>query len=194
MDAHRSVYKKCRNEVIQFTGDLYDSLATVDTMPLVDPKKSVARINNNRKFHPDKPPYKTHFGLLIDRGEQTAGFYVHIEPGASFVGAGLHNPQKEKLDAIRRQIDRDGDRLDQLRQSDTFQERFGSIDGAELKTSPRDYDQDHPYIHLLRKKSFTVQAPIKQSDFTQGKALKKITAIYRDALPFMRFFDQALQY
>lgn len=192
MDENRSWYKKERDLVIEFTNALYQSFATVDTMPLVDPKKSVARINNNRRFQPDKPLYKNNFGLMINRGEGKSMFYVHVSPGQSFLGGGIHSPLKEQLAAIRDYVDYNGERLQKIVDALNFQQYFGGISGSELKTAPRDFDKEHPHIHFIRKKDFTVMQNIPDTTLTKKTAIAKITDVYEQSLPFLKYLDDAL--
>jgi uncharacterized protein (TIGR02453 family) len=192
MDDNRAWYKKERELVIDFTKALYDSLAAVEAMPLVDPKKSVARINNNRRFQPDKPLYKNNFGLMINRGEGKSMFYVHVSPRQSFIGGGIHSPMKEQLTAIRDYIDYDGDRLQKIVDAPNFQKYFGGISGSELKTAPRDFDKEHPHIHFIRKKDFTVMKNITDASLCKKTAIADITDVYEQSLPFLRFLDDAL--
>ena len=192
MDENRPWYKKERELIIEFTNALYQSFATVDTMPLVDPKKSVARINNNRRFQPDKPVYKNNFGLMINRGEGKSMFYVHVSPGQSFIGGGIHSPMKEQLAAIRDYIDRDGLRLQKIVDAPDFKKYFDAISGSELKTAPRDFDKEHPHIHFIRKKDFTVMQNVNDAFFNRPSAVKEITDVYTKALPFLEYLDDAL--
>ncbi len=191
MDENRSRYKTQRDNVISFADALYKSFATIETMPMSDPKKSLMRINNNRRFQPDKPIYKTHFGVGIDRGEKKAGFYVHIEPNANFVGTGIYHPQKETLDKVRAQIDRAGEDLQKFVDSKDFKKYFGTLDGRELKTSPRDYSADHEFIHFLRKQDLTIGQKFDNKEMTDDSIIQKITATYQAALPFVHFLDEA---
>ncbi len=191
MDENRERYHLHRDKVIEFARDIYDSFATVDTMPVVDTKKSIARINNNRKFHPDRPPYKNNFAVMVNRGEGKCGFYIHIEPANSFVGGGIYHPEREKLEAVRANIDQNGAELQRIVDSSTFKKYFGSLDGDELKTSPRDYSQDHEYIHFLRKKDLIIYRSFTNKDFLEDNVVEEITRIYKAGLPFLRFIDDS---
>lgn len=192
LDKNRGRYKTQRQNMIDLAAAIYDAFATVDTMPLTEPKKSVARINNNRRFHPDKPPYKTNFGIMINRGEGQCGFYLHVEPGQNFLGAGVYHPARETLDKIRHLIDQKGEELDRIIQQAEFNKTFGALGGDELKTSPRDYPADHPYIHLLRKKDFVVMKDLSNAEMMAEDLSVKLSQDFATALPFMRFIDEAL--
>ena len=70
-----------------------------------DPKRSIFRIYRDVRFSKDKSPYKTHAASWFKHqnsghgvGSEThgggAGFYFHLEPGASFVGGGIWMPPR----------------------------------------------------------------------------------------------------
>lgn len=81
------------------------TLAAAKKLPLSgDPAKAVFRIHRDVRFSKDKRPYKTHCGASLSRtGQKLAPglFYIHIEPGASFVGAGFWHPEPPVLEALR---------------------------------------------------------------------------------------------
>ncbi|NIP83273.1 MAG: DUF2461 family protein, partial [Gemmatimonadetes bacterium] len=82
---------------------------------------SLFRIHTNRRFNPDRPPYKTHAGIQFRHrrgGDVHApGFYLHLEPtggteggeGGCFVGLGIWRPDRDALTAIREAIVEDPD-------------------------------------------------------------------------------------
>lgn len=192
LDAHRERYQAHRQMVIHFTAALYDQLATVATMPWQDPKKSVARINNNRKFHPHKPPYKDHFGIMVHRGPDTAGLYLHLHPEEGFFGGGIYRPSRDTLAAIRAHIDQQGAELRAALHTEAFQGRFGNLQGDQLKVAPRDYAQDHPHIDLLRYKDFVFSRPLSRHELCSPKLLEELSADFAAALPFLHFLDAAM--
>ncbi len=191
MDTQRDRYHLHRDKVIDFAGAVYEAFASVEAMPVVEPKKSVARINNNRKFHPDKPPYKNSFAVMVSRGKEKCGFYIHIEPAASFIGGGIYHPGREKLEALRAHIDRAGAELERIINAKRFKEVYKKPEGDELKTAPRDYSVDHPYIHFLRKKDMIVKKEYHNQDFLQEGILQQLTEDYKAAVPFLNFIDEA---
>ena len=72
----------------------------------LDAKKSLFRIYRDTRFSKDKTPYKTNIGasLGMGKGSQKAGYYLHIEPGKSFLGGGIYMPESSALKAIRKEI------------------------------------------------------------------------------------------
>jgi uncharacterized protein (DUF2461 family) len=55
-------------------------------------KRSMFRIYRDTRFAKDKSPYKTHVGIYFrheaSADADTAGLYLHLEPGHVFLGAG----------------------------------------------------------------------------------------------------------
>ena len=75
---------------------------------LAEPKReggSIMRIYRDTRFGKDKTPYKTnvgiHFRHSIGGDVHAPGLYVHLEPDACFIAAGIWMPPTEPLSAIR---------------------------------------------------------------------------------------------
>lgn len=192
LDQNRPWYQEVRQGLIDFAGQLHEAMATVAAMPMIEARRCVGRINNNRRFHPDKPPYKTHFGLMLKRGPGRLDFYLHLEPGASFVGAGLYHPAREPLLAFRQKVDREGARLTQISQAPALLKHYGAISGESLKRSPRDYPADHPYLDFLKLKDIVLTRAIPQSELFKESFLLRFRDYFAAALPLLEFLDEAL--
>lgn len=59
----------------------------------------ILRIYKDVRFSKDKTPYKTNFGVGFSRTKPRlrGGYYIHLEPGNSFVGGGFWAPDNEDL-------------------------------------------------------------------------------------------------
>jgi uncharacterized protein (TIGR02453 family) len=103
------------------------------------------RINRDIRFSKDKSPYKTNLGIWMSAGNKNtnfAGYYVHIEPGASFIAGGVHWPDAADLKKIRREIDGFYEDLDAIVEDKEFKKIYGKLDRDEnnsLKTVPKGY-------------------------------------------------------
>src|SRR5919108_6356028 len=75
---------------------------------------SLFRIYRDTRFSKDKSPYKTHAGIYfrheLAKSAHAPGFYLHLEPGQVFLGAGIWRPDTEPLAQIRTAIAEDPDR------------------------------------------------------------------------------------
>ena len=127
----------------------------------LEAKNCIFRINRDIRFSNDKSPYKTNFGAFIVRGgrkngDKFAGYYLHIEPGKSFIAGGAYMPPSPWLSAIREKIDHDPGRFLKIIQNKDFIKTYGQLDGDKLKTPPRGYSSDNPNIEFLKFKSYLV--------------------------------------
>jgi len=77
-------------------------------IPLVgDPDRGIFRVYRDVRFSANKQLYKTHQGAVLTRsgGKGDPGLlYVHLEPGASMMGAGFWHPAPELLNRLRHAI------------------------------------------------------------------------------------------
>lgn len=129
----------------------------ISPMIVAQPKAngSIAPINNDLRFSPDKPPYKDHLLLKFWEGEnkKTAPtLYVRLSGDEVGFATGV---MPADLDRWRRAID-DGtigaalaDALDELGEG-----RELDIAGEGYKRVPKPYSEEHPRAALLRHKMF----------------------------------------
>ena len=127
----------------------------------LEAKSCIFRINRDIRFSHDKSPYKTNFGAFIVKGgrkngDRFAGYYLHIEPGKSFIAGGAYMPPSPWLSAIREKIDHDPAKFLKIINNKDFIKTYGQLGGDKLKTPPRGYSSDNPNIELLKFKSYLV--------------------------------------
>ena len=166
---------------------------------LAEPKRmggSIMRIYRDTRFGKDKTPYKTnvgiHFRHSIGGDVHAPGLYVHLEPDACFLAAGIWLPPTEPLAAIRQAIMDNVAEWNKVRNNKKFVSRY-KFDGDSLKTAPRGIDLNHPAIVDLRRKSFAGITPVSEKAFLQADILDKIMSAFDDAKPLMKFLCDALQ-
>ena len=102
-------------------------------------------------------------------------------------------PEAETLKKIRKEIDYSGTELKQIENDPEFKKLFSGIEGEKLKTSPRDYEANHPYIDYLKLKSFTVSHPISDKAVESGAFLNFAMDGFRRMKPFNDFLRQAIE-
>src|SRR5688572_20131343 len=106
-------------------------------LPLeADPKRSIFRIYRDTRFSKDKSPYKTNVGASMPWVEGTSGAddvvhgngaYIHIKPGSMFAGGGMWMPDKTRLDAFRRAVVDDPERVRTALEDPAFLATFGPV-------------------------------------------------------------------
>ena len=169
-----------------------------------DPKRSMFRIYRDIRFSKDKSPYKTHAACWFyhrdaDRrvGSEAegggAGFYVHVQPGASFVGGGIWMPPRAMLDRLRDAIAEKWKAFDRLVRDAAFQRRFGGLsDEAVLKRMPRGFAETHPAAGWLRYQSFTAGRVLGDGQVTGARLPALLEADFARLLPLVRWLNGAL--
>ena len=98
---HKPKYEAhVRQPFLRLITDLQPDLAAVSEHFRADPRTvggSLFRIYRDARFSNDKSPYKSWQGarLFHERRKQVPApsFYIHLQPGESFVGAGLWHPE-----------------------------------------------------------------------------------------------------
>ncbi len=173
-----------------------------------DPKSSLFRIHRDIRFSKDKSPYKTHVafwifhrspgrgvGQTVDGG---AGFYFHLEPGASMVAGGLWMPPSPKLQRVRDAMSDNVASWEQAVLDQAFVRRFGGLNddepGVLLKRLPRGYAPGHPAERWLRFKSYTVSRGLSDAEATGPTVAERVMKEYAVMLPFVRWLNRALGY
>lgn len=105
--AHRDDYRQAADNFAQVLQALIDGLAKIDpALQGLSPARCTYRIYNDMRFH-NKPPYKTHLAAYITpngKNTGTAGFYLHIEPGASMFIGGIYKAPTRVMQSIREDI------------------------------------------------------------------------------------------
>lgn len=191
-------YLDAKENVDAFAEAVLNGFRKIDTSipPELTAKKCVMRIYRDVRFSKDKSPYKNNFGIGISskgKGNDGPGYYIHIQPGQSFIAGGYWMPQAEHLKAIRQEIDYNTEDFLNIIEDKSFKNYFGDLDQNEkLKTSPKGYDLDHPYIEILKLKSFTVTHSFSDKELSSKDAVQKVVDGLSIMYPFCVFLNQAI--
>ena len=191
-------YDKARENVIELTTDIIGKLHKIDpgVNADLDPKKCVMRIYRDIRFSKNKTPYKNNFGISLPASGTKLGgaeYYLHIQPGKSFIAGGYWMPEAEHLKAIRQEIDYNADDLKKIIDAPHFIKLFGEFRKQDqLKTVPRDYSAENPNIDLLKLKSFIVSHPLKDKELMSAKAADEIVEVCNNLYPLNVFLKNAL--
>jgi len=188
--SNKGPYEAALGNMKQFVKALEQALGETDQME----SSNLFRIYRDVRFSKDKSPYKNHFGLGFTRAGKRlrGGYYLHVEPGASFVGGGFWQPTAEDLKRIRDEFAADDRPVRQIMAHAGFRQYFGTLEGEELKTAPRGYDKDHPALDLLRKKSFTVQRHFTDAEVTGDQFLLEVKRTFEAMRPYFDYMSMVL--
>ena len=187
-----------QDPALDFITDFGPHLLRISPHFRADPRPSggsLFRIHRDVRFSKDQSPYKTaagiHFRHEAGKTAFTPGFYLHLEPGGSFVGVGIWHPDTPTLKVIRDAVVADPDAWLGAVGGRAFGEHF-TVTGDSLVRPPQGYPADHPLIEVLKLKDFTALAPLTQKQVTTAGFLEEFAGLCRDGAPLVRFLCQAL--
>ena len=187
---NKSTFDKEQKNIKLFFKLIKEDLETVDNIE----KMQVFRIYRDVRFSKDKTPYKSHFsaGFVRQKPQLRGGYYLHIEENNSFVGGGFWEPNKEDLLRIRKELSIDASELREIIGKKEFKNYFGTLQGEELKTAPRDFDKNHPDIDLIRKKQFLVTRQFTNEEVLSPNFANEIIATFKAMRPFFDYMSDVL--
>ncbi|MBX2961638.1 MAG: DUF2461 domain-containing protein [Cyclobacteriaceae bacterium] len=162
----------------------------------LNPRKQGFRIYRDVRFSKDKRPYKVNMGAGFSahgKMEQEPGYYIHIEPGKSFVAGGLYMPNPENLSKVRQEIDYNANVFLKLLKAAKFKKYFNGLDDFDqVKTAPKGYPKDHPHIDLLKNKSFVVSHYFSDTQIKDKNFVKQVAAACNAIKPLNDFLKEAI--
>ncbi len=161
-------------------------------MKKVNPAYSLGkafRIYRDVRFAKDKTPYKTNisaqFSHRASGGDaHTPGVYLHIEPGESFVMAGIWKPDTAPLKKIRTAIQSKTGGWDRLRKLPLWGESYVRV--------PKGVDPKHKFLTDLKRKHFLTWVDLKDSDVTSADLIGKMEKACKKMNPLLVFLNKAL--
>ena len=196
--ANKGVYEAAKDNVLELVAKLIPELAKVD--PLLsadaDPKKSLLRIYRDVRFSKNKDPYKNNFGIWFSaksKGGNEPGYYLHIQPGKSFIAGGYWMPEASHLKLIRQEIDYNIGDFKEIINGQDFRKNFKlGVDNA-LKNAPKGYDPADPNIEFLKLKSFEATTKIDDEEFLKPNLVNKLISSFKTVQPLVAFLRNAIE-
>ena len=157
---------------------------------------SLMRVYKDTRFAKDKTPYKTNIGIQfrheLAKDVHAPGFYVHIEPGQCFMGAGMWHPEPDALAKIRQRILAAPNEWKKVSTDTGFQANW-TLGGSSLARPPRGIAADHPFVVDLKRKDFIAGFDIPDADVASPDFVARAAARFKQAAPLMRFLCRALE-
>ncbi|MGD8322899.1 MAG: TIGR02453 family protein [Gammaproteobacteria bacterium] len=155
---------------------------------------SLMRVHRDMRFASHNEPYKTNIGIQFrhERGRDVhaPGFYLHVEPGQCFLGAGIWRPEPAALRAIRMEI---ADRPAAWRRvlNARFAEQF-ELQGQQLTRPPKGFAANAPCMEDLRRKDYIALSPASDAFIRRADLPATSGERFAAAAPLMRFLCGAL--
>ena len=198
-DKNRPAYEEAKKEFVKIIEDtLIHSVKFDKKLAGLEAKKTLFRINRDVRFSKDKSPYKTNFGANVSPGGKNnmipGGYYIHIEPGKSFIAGGCYMPEPDKLTAIRQEIDYHFNDFKKILSQKEFKKYFdGKLsDEEKLVNPPKGYDKENPAVEFLKYKHFIVLHKVDDKKILSPKFPQYTAAIFKAMYPFNLFLRKAV--
>jgi len=170
---------------------------------LADPGRSPFRIYRDTRFSRDKSPYKTHLaatfpwieidagsGGTVDDRAHGNGAYFNFQPGEMYMGGGMWMPARPRLEAFRRAVRDEPERVRAALEETVFMATFGGARShEELKRVPPGYAADHPLHELFRWKDVIFGRRLSDREVCSPKLPDVLADGYGAAMPVFRFLS-----
>ena len=199
-ESHRQDYEAhVRQPFLRLITDLQPALASVSPHFRADPRTvggSLFRIHRDARFSNDKSPYKPWQGarLFHERRREVAApsFYIHLQPGGSFVGGGLWHPEPDTQRRVRQFILDNPGSWKKAAHAPALRPRFDLDDSEVLSRPPRGFPADFEFIDDLKHRNWVLWRSLDDAAMT-GPRLKKTLETDLAALgPFIDYLCAAL--
>ena len=197
-NANKNVYNKARLEYEMFVELLIQKINQFDEdIGTLSAKDVIYRIYRDIRFSNDKTPYKTHFGAYITKRGRTggyAGYYLHVEPGGSFLAGGIYMPPSDILKRLRTDIYENIEEFKAIINNSDFRKCFSNLWGEKLKSPPRGFPKDFPDIELLKYKHYIVAKNVTEDELQDKDFLETATGVFKILMPFNGFINNSIDY
>ncbi len=196
-DLNRDRYEVSKSQIKETIGLFIVAISKFDKAIVgLEPKDCMFRINRDVRFSKNKAPYKTNLGFWIGPGGKKsplAGYYFHIEPGASFIAGGTWMPEAENLKKIRQEIDYNGANFRKIVWNKKFISSYKTLAQDEKAImAPKGYAKDHENIEFIKLKSFIVSKPISDTELQDPKLFKQFVQDFELMYPLNEFLRNAI--
>jgi uncharacterized protein (TIGR02453 family) len=194
--ANDTRFRKAQKTFEELVENLIPELRRMDNgIEEMKAKDCIFRIYRDVRFSPNKEPYKTNFGAYISMGGRKsiyAGYYIHFEPDASFLGGGIYMPEPDVLLKIRTGIFNNAEEFKAIIQNKSFKKYFDGFFGDPLKMAPKGFSKDFPDIDLLKYKHYAVGHDVSNEFWTEDNLIERIMGVFQAQQPFNQYLNNCL--
>lgn len=199
-EEHRKDYEaQLKGPFQRLITDLEPDLLAISPHYRADPRGnggSLFRIHRDTRFSNDKTPYKTWGGARFfhARSKQVPApsFYLHVQPGNSFLGGGIWHPEPEVQRRIREFLVDNPSGWQQAVKSPAFRRRY-EMWGDTLVRPPRGFPADHPLLEDLKRKDFTAGYALDDSVVLGPKLRQAVVSGFKGVAPLVDYLCAALE-
>jgi uncharacterized protein (TIGR02453 family) len=198
-NAHKKNYLESLEIFRGFAGELISGISKFDpSVGNLVAKDTIFRIYKDVRFSKDKLPYKTQFGCWMAKGGRKstdAGYYFHLEPGKSFMAAGVWMPPREQLNLIREEIRFNPEpylKLIQTEEMKTRYERGGEED--KLKKGPAGFPKDFIHLEEVKYKHYIWSRSYSDDDIQKSHFANEVIEDYKGLYPLVSYLNHTMSF
>jgi uncharacterized protein (TIGR02453 family) len=198
-NAHKREYLEHVREPFQrLLTDVQPVLAAISPHYRSDPRPvggSLYRIQRDTRRYADKAPYKSWQGSELFHGRrhtEAPAFFIHLQEGRSFIGAGLWYPQPATMRRVRQFIVENPTGWRSAAHDPGFRARFVLDDRDMLVRGPRGFPADSEFFEDLRRKNLLAMHALDDATMTSAGLLERIEDDLLALAPFVDYLCAAL--
>ena len=194
--AHRETYDAVVSEVEALASILIARISFFEPAVMrLEPKDCMYRIYRDIRYSKDKSPYKNHIGIFVNpKGKKSlhCGYYLHFEPGNCMIAGGGWCPTTEMLRALRQSIVDNIDEFKDIVTDPTFRDNFPTIGMERLKTAPKGFPKDFPYMEYLQPKDYIIWRSVPDSFFSEPDFIDQTVKAFEAMKPYHDFLNYTI--
>jgi uncharacterized protein (TIGR02453 family) len=193
---HREEYLHAKALFEQMSEKLIARISLFDpSIAHLNPSDCVYRFYRDIRFSDDKSPYKNHMGCYIaahGRKAYHGGYYIHLEPDNCMIAGGAWCLTPQMLRAVRQDILNGIQTYKGIVDAAEFKSYFPFIGMDRIKTVPKGFDKDNPYIDYIRPKDYSCACNVPDTFFAQPDWLDRTEHVCRVLKPFLDFVNNTI--
>lgn len=211
-NAHKATYLKAKDEFERSIAEALTKLSLIDDEIATQQAKDCCyRFYRDVRFSNDKSPYKRHFGAYISAHGRKAlrgGYYIHMQPGNSFLAFGCWWLPNNILNSCRNEIMANIDEWRNRVENGQFIKAFGYPNESEfsdgdiaekgfgdqqpLKTVPKGFSKDYEFVQYLKMKDYCCWHKLPDQDFESNKWMDELLKYAKIAKPEIDFINSVV--
>lgn len=193
-ESHRNQFESTKTDFLSMVELVIKAISTFDKpIGRLEAKNCTFRINRDVRFSKNKAPYKNNMAAYFNKDGKKglgSGYYLHIEPGKSFVAGGIWMPEPAILAGIRQEIDYSFDDWKKIVENKTFKTIFPEgITGDALTRPPKGYEETNPAIEYIKRKSFIVTRSFTDTDVQGKNFVNEVAKTFKAMKPLIDFLN-----
>jgi uncharacterized protein (TIGR02453 family) len=196
MDAHREERDDALRNFTGIATTLHDYSDRFDhnvAEARIKPKQSFSKFFQEARDRVGPGLYRTDIDVFANAGNpsEDVGYYLHIEPGNCYAGAGLSHPSKTSLASLRSRLVDDPQGMNNLVTDPEFKEAFpdGIVTRKALNAVPDGFDGNDPAAKYLKMIGLGCRKDLPDALLLEDDVIGQLIDIFRSASPLVRYFE-----